>query len=282
MQIIDPHLHLFDLRLGRYDWLKPNFPPNWPDKHLICRDFASEDLTLPSPIQLAGFVHLEAGFDNSHPWREIEWLESSVNLPFRSVAFADLTLPAAEFDALLHTLTQYSSVVGIRHILDEQAQALLSNPQVIRNLKQLAAKELHFEVQLSGGDLQAINHLVQIADENPSLVLVINHAAFPSPDNWQHWLQATELMAACSNIVIKASGWEMTDRQYELTFAVQVMNQLIACFGKQRVMLASNFPLCLLSKDYDELWQEYTMLSVDADTLAALVHDNAKRIYRFD
>ena len=282
MQIIDPHLHLFDLRLGRYDWLKPNFPPNWPDKHLISRDFSSEDLTLPSSLQLAGFVHLEAGFDNVHPWREIEWLESTVNLPFRSVAFADLTLPAAEFDTLLHTLTQYSSVVGIRHILDEQAQALLSNPQVIRNLKQLAAKELHFEVQLSGGDLKAINHLVQIADENPSLVLVINHAAFPSPDNWQHWLETTELMADCSNIVIKASGWEMSDRQYELAFAVQVINQLTACFGKQRVMLASNFPLCLLSKDYDELWQDYTMLAVDADTLAALVHDNARRIYRFD
>ena len=30
--------------------------------------------------ELKGIVHIEAGFDNSAPWREIEWLEQTVDL----------------------------------------------------------------------------------------------------------------------------------------------------------------------------------------------------------
>lgn len=282
MQIIDPHLHLFDLSLGQYDWLKPDSSPDWPDKNLICRDFCPEHLTLPSSVELAGFVHLEAGFDNRQPWREIEWLESTVRMPFRAVAFADITLPSTEFDTQLNKLRQYTSVVGVRYILDDQAQAMLSNRQVIRNLKQLAAHKLLFEVQLNGGDLKAIELLVHIADTCPELILVINHAAFPSPAHYQDWQQTITLLASRSNIMIKASGWEMSDRHYELAFAGKVINELTAVFGPERVMLASNFPLCLLSKSYGELWQNYTRLTEECNTLSALICGNAKRIYRFD
>lgn len=116
MKIIDPHLHLFDLSQGEYSWLKPECPPFWSDKPLIAKNFSENDLTLAKPLTLAGFVHIEAGFDNQQPWREIAWLESTCKIPFRSIALLDITLPKALFLTQLESLMTYQSVVGVRYI----------------------------------------------------------------------------------------------------------------------------------------------------------------------
>ena len=127
MKVIDPHLHLFDLSQGQYRWLRAGNPPNWPDKHLIQRNFADGDLELNGEIELAGFVHIEAGFDNEASWREIEWLENSVKKPFRSIACVDLTWPVEDFQVAISKLQQYSSFVGVRHILDDDTLARIQN-----------------------------------------------------------------------------------------------------------------------------------------------------------
>ena len=96
IKIIDPHLHLFNIEQGDYSWLKPQCPPFWPDKPLINKNFVEADLLLPHAMHLAGFVHIEAGFDNQQPWREIDWWQQDYTLHFTRVAFADIT--AATFN----------------------------------------------------------------------------------------------------------------------------------------------------------------------------------------
>ena len=73
MKIIDPHLHLFDLSQGEYSWLKPECPPFWPDKSLVAKNFSEHDLRLNESLKLTGFVHIDAGFNNQQPRREIAW-----------------------------------------------------------------------------------------------------------------------------------------------------------------------------------------------------------------
>ena len=82
IKIIDPHLHLFDLKQGDYHWLKADNPPNWPDKNVINNTFDEQDLSLSPPLSLAGFVHIEAGFDNLQPWRELNYLQKSCPITF--------------------------------------------------------------------------------------------------------------------------------------------------------------------------------------------------------
>lgn len=45
MKFIDPHIHLFNLALGQYQWLKPENPPFWPDKNIINNNFTESDLS---------------------------------------------------------------------------------------------------------------------------------------------------------------------------------------------------------------------------------------------
>jgi len=281
--IIDPHLHLFDLSKGNYQWLSPKNPPFWPDKNRISKSFSEQDLTLSAPLSLVGFVHIEAGFDNDHPWREIEWLEAHCNIPFRSIASIDLTLTEAKFIELLDKLLAYQSVVGVRHILDKQAFSLLTNAQVKNNFKILNNKTLNFELQMPFSCSKNVGALREVIAANKNIIFIINHAGFPPLDtnseNWALWQESLSSVAQFENVAIKCSGWEMINREYSVDWQADIVKFCIETFSFERVMLASNFPLVLFSHSYKDYWQ--TMVEqLEEHHLPALLNNNAKQWYK--
>jgi L-fuconolactonase len=281
--IIDPHIHLFNLQKGDYAWLKPQNPPFWSDKHVINKNFIEADVSLPLPKKLAGFVHIEAGFDNQQPWREIDWLEQHCALPFRSVAFADIT--ATTFAEHLDMLKQRQSVVGIRHILDEQAEQILSSTIIHRHFALLSEYEFNFDAQLSMADDQAIEQLVILANKHKTVRVIINHAGWPPAHNdlneQKKWQLNLQKLASCENIAIKLSGWEMSNRAWQPQQVATVIQDCIATLGDTRVMLASNFPLCLFSMSYAEMWNTYAELpALSAQNFDNITFSNAKNWYK--
>lgn len=281
MNIIDPHIHLFNLKDGNYHWLKPENPPFWPDKTIINHSFGQSDLDLSSNNQIAGFVHIEAGFDNDQPWQEIAWLEKVCSLPMKSIATCDLTLSPELFEEQLNRITAFESVVGVRHILDDEASVLLAQKNVQINLSTVAKFNLIFELQIDISDIDSASVFAELAQQY-SLSYTVNHAGFPpldtESDSWQNWLIGLNLLAK-SDSAIKCSGWEMQDRDYNFDFQNQVVRACINAFGIEKVMLASNFPLCLFSKNYSEFWQQ--SLGIDEKQKQALAYDNACSWYRF-
>ncbi len=290
-KIIDPHLHLFNLEEGNYYWLKPDSEPLWPDKEQIAQDFGESDLLLNQNLELTGYVHIEAGFDNVRPWREIKWLEETCTLPIRTVANIDLRLPSKQFNRQLQQIKQYSSVVGVRHILDESSESLLKDKKVMHNLYELAEQQLHFELQIDFTGTAIIHQLCILLDDGlkNKLNVIINHVGFPPSihDKQQlyKWYESLTLLSKFPSCAIKCSGWEMIDRNYN---SHQIKDVLIWCieqFGIDRVMLASNFPVCTLSKSYNEYWQDMISLlhseHYSEQTIKALCCQNAFDWYRF-
>ena len=266
MDIIDPHLHLFNLSDGQYGWLKPENAPHWPDKHTINHDVGQTELQLPSALTLAGFVHIEAGFDNAQPWRELDWLTQHCTVAFKSVAGGNLT--SRDFPNVLSELMRRKSLVGIRHILDDNAHSLLSSSVFQKNLALLAEHGLSFDAQFSLSDKQATQALCKLLDSTPTLRVIINHAGWPplrsntqtwqqAFDRWQHNLRVLEQYPS---VAIKLSGWEMQNRAYTEADMQTVMMACVQIFGERRVMLASNFPLTTFSRSYADLWQTYGAL----------------------
>jgi L-fuconolactonase len=281
--IIDPHLHFFALQQGNYAWLAANNDPRWPDKYLIAKEWFETDLIVHQSFNLRGFVHIEAGFDNQRPWREIDWLEQHCHLPFRSIACA--TLDSRDFPMQIEKLAQRPSVVGIRHILDEQARHILSHPLTAEHFSLLNAKQWIFEAQLPCHDVEAVAVLLSLASHNSQVSVILNHAGWPpnfdSHPQWQAWKQQLGLLASLPNIAIKLSGWEMMNRQWTATQLLTVTDTCLEIFGEQRVMLASNFPVCELALSYAELWQCYhSTLAPRLPCLPLMMYDNAKQWYR--
>lgn len=291
MKIIDPHLHLFDLELGRYHWLQAEKPPFWPDKQRINKSFSETDLVLTEPLFLSGFIHIEAGFDNEQPWRELAALEKTCNKPFRAIANIDLTSSSQHVDTVLEKLAEHPSFVGVRHLLDDQVIALLSNKQVINNISILNDTGLVFEVQLSLIDQIPVAALCAVIENNLNIQFIINHAGFPPTDihtiEWQRWQSNLTKLSLYPHVAIKCSGWEMADRDYRSDWLNKNLSVIFTAFGAKKIMLASNFPLCLFShSSYQAYWQ--SIISSDffqaltEQEKSALCYNNALNWYSMD
>lgn len=294
MKIIDPHLHLFNLSQGDYHWLKAEHLPFWSDKAVINRSFQESDLVLSTPLELAGFIHIEAGFDNEQPWRELASLEQSCSKPFCAIASVDLTLASNQFQQYLTRVSQHPSFIGIRHILDEQALDLLTNKQALSNIKTLndfatsINQKLVFEAQLALSEDVAVNALCDVISKKPHLNFIINHAGFPPANtlnpNWQHWKDNLKKVSLHHNTAIKCSGWEMTDRSYQSAWLSENLTCIFNHFGAKKMMLASNFPLCLFSRSsYHHYWQHTIDCAffhgLSQNEKNALCYDNALHWY---
>lgn len=279
-RVIDPHIHLFNLQEGQYAWLQEGNEPNWPNKATIHRDYVEGDLKLNPPVKLEGFVHIEAGFDNEEPWRELAWLEEHCELPFKSIAYGNIE--ADTFSEHLEQLSKFGSLVGIRFILDQNAANLLSNRIVKQNLSMLADKGLLFEAQLPLSDPLAVDVLSSVMTELPQLKVVINHTGSPELLS-ENWMNSIMRLAHHPECCIKCSGWEMFNPDWDAVSIKPMISFAIRQFGLTRVMLASNFPVSELSCSYAELWQRYlTEMKWKGFEKDMLVYENAKRIYQFD
>lgn len=288
MNIVDGHLHFFALEAGDYHWLKPQNPPYWQDKQAIALSCDERSLTLSSGHTLAGYVHVEAGFDNERPWREIRYLEQRAQLPFKSVASIDLCSERALSD--IQTLAGFSSVAGLRHILDEQASFILTHPKTKHALKLSSEYGLSFDAQLDVGDGKAVSALLRLLEALPALSVVINHAGSSllgsavTATYIKQWRINMKVLAQCPRVAVKLSGWEMQCRDWHWRSAQNVVVETVAIFGVSRVMLASNFPLSNWRHSYQALWLQYEKMLAQFtfDEKCSLLANNTARWYGLD
>ncbi|MCO7189454.1 MULTISPECIES: amidohydrolase family protein [unclassified Pseudoalteromonas] len=276
-KIIDPHLHFFSLRQGQYHWLKHN-PPGWPNLDLIRQDHLPDALFSLSDFSLEGCVHIEAGFDNEQPQRELDWLAQLLPATrYKAVSYAQIDAPAAQFRRQLEAL-KHPSLVAIRDITEGQDAARLLPPQVADNLALLSENGLHFEAQFELTQHNVVTHLCNIARQLPNLRIMLNHSGLVGQAD--SWLENAALLAALPHCAIKFSGHELLASPLPLQ---DQLTSLLDLFGTERVMFASNHPVCLIRHDYQGVWQQYLALCRHDDALwHQLSYANAKNWYGFN
>jgi len=317
--IVDPHLHLFDLARGRYDWLKPDYSPYWPDKNTVHKNYSDADLQKSTAFSVSGYVHIEAGFNNELSHLEIANIEQRASLPQRSIGFIDITLEPTEFIIEFNNQARYQSAVGIRHIIEtpdlttentllleqdsttnevKRLTSILENVNSYTNLSFLQKHNGIFELQCDVNNRELVVQVFTFFQRLPNLQLVLNHAGFaPSAFDangqanaaFDDWKLNTELLARLPNIAVKCSGFEMVDRAYAQNQIQAVLIHCVNVFAVDNVMLASNFPLCEFSVTYEHYWQQvFAVLEqmvndglINAAQKKALYFDNAFRIYQF-
>ena len=121
MQIIDPHLHFFDLSLGQYHWFTQGSGPNWPNLEKIKQNHHYADLA-NTEFAVQSFVHIEAGFNNAKPHAELEWLASSTpkHVPFKAISYIQIDSEPTNFNQQLTELLSAPNFIGIRDITEGQ------------------------------------------------------------------------------------------------------------------------------------------------------------------
>ena len=124
-----------------------------------------------------------------------------------------------------------------------------------------------------------------LAERHPDVVFVLDHAGSPAertPEGLARWEQGMRRLARCPNVVVKLSGYGMTDNRWAVDSIRPFVRGPFEWFGPERAMFGSNFPVDRLMADYDRLWDAYRTLVADLspDEQTALLRGTAERVYR--
>ena len=111
------------------------------------------------------------------------------------------------------------------------------------------------------------------------------------------WAADIARLAACDNVVAKLGGLAMPDNGFgwhtadrpptsdEFVAAQQrYYHHTIECFGPERCMFESNFPVDRTSLSYRTLWNGLKKIAAryTADEQTAMFSGTARRVYRLD
>jgi predicted TIM-barrel fold metal-dependent hydrolase len=261
--------------LGQYHWLTQCSGPNWPNLDKIKQNHHYADLA-NTEFAVQSFVHIEAGFNNTKPSAELAWLASSTpeHVPFKAISYIQIDSEPDIFEQQLTELLKAPNLIGIRDITEGQDYVRVLSKNAEQNLQRLAEHSLIFEAQFELCHLDAVKKLVEIAKRYPDFKIVINHAGFI--DTRHDYTEALLLLSKLNNIYIKFSGQEHCEHALEPSAKLQL---LLKYLGEDRVMFASNYPVCLMRESYLKVWRGYKQLVNDSALWHKLSYANAQRCY---
>ena len=300
-QVVDPHVHFWDLRTHRYPWLEHPGTSFVGDANTLKHDYLPGTLLKEAgSVEVLKVVHVEANHDPEDPVEETRWLQSMADeaghvegarggLPNAIVAWADLSAPGVEATLAAHV--QCANTRGIRQILNVHSDPLygyvdrhfMRDSVWLDNFRLLARYGLSFDLQLYPSQMQ---EAAQLARRYSEIQFVLNHAGMfvdrDSPAGYRAWRDGLRLLSSCPNVAVKISGLAMFDHLWTVESLRPYVLETIDAFGADRAMFASNFPVDRLFGTYEALWHAYVRTGAGASEAerTALFRGNAERIYR--
>jgi predicted TIM-barrel fold metal-dependent hydrolase len=300
MQVVDPHVHFWNLDTHHYPWLANPGTSFVCDARELKHNYLPADfLREAGAVDVLKVVHVEANHDPEDPVEETRWLESIADnaahagearaLPDAIVAACDLSAPNAA--AVLEAHAAFPRIRGIRQILNVHENRLYDyvGRHYMREAiwrERFALLERHglsFDLQLYPSQME---EAAALAREHPGIALVVNHAGMfvdrNSVAGYRAWREGLRALAACPNVAVKISGLAMFDHEWSVESLRPYVLETIDAFGVDRAMFASNFPVDRLFGGYSKLWHAYAQIVSGASESeqAALFRGNAERIYR--
>lgn len=275
--IIDTHTHF-------YDPTRPQGVP-WPPKEdavLYRPVLPAEFNSIAGPLGVTGTIVVEAS-----PWVEDnQWiLDLARTEPFIQGLVGHLKPGQSSFARDLIRFAANPLFRGIRVGLWDLPLAP-ENSDFLRDLKLLTDRNLSLD--LLGGPDQ-ITRITQIADQLPSLRIIIDHCAGvritdAAPD--PAWLSSIATLASRRNIFMKVSALaEGTGRDHaapsDVEFYRPTLDALWKAFGEDRVIYGSNWPVSARFADYPtvlKIVRDY-MTSKTAAATEKYFRKNAERVY---
>lgn len=295
MRIIDPHHHLWDLRVLYYPWLTDSVRPRpWGDYASIRKNYLVSDLRADiGSLPVVKSVHVHAGHDPRHPVRETAWLQSVADDVETSGGFphgivADIDLAAPDAPAVLEDHCRHRNVRGVRQILSnilsepDHYRDVLQDPRWWENARRIEKHGLSLDVQIYWQQAGAVRELAQ---RNDTTQMILCHTGMPadqSASGLEAWRRAMRQLAGLPNIAMKISGFSMFERDWTAASIRPLVLETIDIFGTDRCMFATNFPVDSLGATYAKIWNAYDEITrnFSDSERARLFHDNAARLYR--
>lgn len=252
-RIVDTHTHF-------YDPTRPQGVP-WPGKGTpLYRTVLPDDwakLALPHGITHTVIVEASEWVEDN------QWILDLAAKDKRIVGFAGNLDPLSPDFAV--NLKRFSANPIFRGIRNRRPNAELSNivdtAEFRASMKLMADAGL--ELDVNGGGGKGLEAVAKLAVEMPDLRIVIDHVG-GSGDPRQlkdEWKNGMRLAGKHKNVFCKVSALvEQTKDEYgkaprETEFYLPILDHVWECFGEDRVIYASNWPVSDKGAPYDVVFR---------------------------
>ncbi len=286
LPLIDTHQHLWDILRFKEGWSSPPFG----------RNFDMNDYKAAiAGLNVVKAVYMEVAVPpasrNTEAHYAIEVCRDPSNPTVAAVIAGDPT--ERDFPAYIRQFEGSSYIKGIRHFFKTKENIV--TPQVIENIRLLGELKMHFEFSVPVKWLDAV---VRLKDSCPDTAFAVNHCGNIDPrlffkkeelhDMPDHslveWETSMRALASNKDTICKISGVITRAPGYRLTpeNLAPSVNLCLDIFGPDRVVFASDWPVCLKGMEIRE-WVKIlkTIVSVRSrEDQKKLFHDNAVRFYR--
>lgn len=252
-RIVDTHTHF-------YDPTRPQGVP-WPGKGTpLYRTVLPDDwakLALPHGVTHTVIVEASEWVEDN------QWILDLAAKDKRIVGFAGNLDPLApDFAANLKRFTANPLFRGIRNRRpNAQLSNIVDTPEFRTAMKLMADAGL--ELDVNGGGGKGFEAVAKLAAEMPDLRIVIDHVG-GSGDPRQlkdEWKEGMRLAGKHRNVFCKVSALvEQTKDEYgkaprETEFYLPILDHVWECFGEDRVVYGSNWPVSDKGAPYDVVFR---------------------------
>jgi L-fuconolactonase len=270
---IDAHHHLWTLARGDYGWLTPELAP-------IYRDFGLSDLAPHlAAAEIEGTILVQAAPTEAETMFLLDIAENE-DVVRGVVGWTDFD--AADGVARVEALATRKLLVGLRPMVQDIADDdWLLSPALLPLLAAMARNGLVFDALVLPRHL---SRLLRVVGRHPDLQFVLDHCAKPrlATGEIASWRRDIALLAEHPNIVCKLSGlvteaapdWQISDLR-------QAVDHVVTCFGPQRVLWGSDWPVVNLAGGYAKWFAaaETLLAGLSSDEKADIFGGNAARVY---
>lgn len=278
MELIDTHQHLWNLNQFFYSWCK-GIPK-------LNRSFLMSDyLEATREVEVVKSVHVEADVDEPYMLEETRHILSLSDQPDNPLSgVVACGRPEKEgFSDYLDQIADHPNLKGIRRVLHTQPDEVGQSALFCESVKLLAQYHLSFDLCVLPRQLPIAANLVR---QCPGVTFILDHCGVPDVKGraMDPWRDRLGEISTFSNVACKVSGlvayadpenWNLDDLR-------PFFDHVIECFGWDRVVWGSDWPVCTLSATLKQ-WVEAAELLCDGASESdrrKLFYENAARVYR--
>jgi L-fuconolactonase len=272
---IDAHQHFWRVARGDYAWLTPKLAP-------IYRDFGVADLRPHlAAAGIAATVLVQAAPTEAETEFLLALAAESGGMVRAVVGWIDFDAPDAS--RRLERLARNPLLRGVRPMMQDIADTdWMLSAALEPAFRAVIDLGLRFDALVQPRHL---GNLRRLLDRYPGLELVIDHGAKPAiaAGAREPWAAEMRALARETNAWCKLSGlvteagarWTVADlRPYA--------EHLLDCFGSERLIWGSDWPVVELAGGYDRWWPTTAELlrPLDDASRERILGANAARFYR--
>jgi L-fuconolactonase len=253
---IDSHQHFWQYSPDVQVWIDPSWK-------ILQRDYSQEELAIL--LRQSGFTKSIA-VQASQTEAETDFLLKLAAAPNSIIAgvvgWCDLRSDPETLRSKLSAWKRNQKLVGMRHVVhDEEDDNFILKEDFRRGLGILAESGLTYDLLLFPKHIQPS---IKVVQEFPQMSFILDHIAKPFvaettkngdrvllPPQWERDIRE---LASHKNVFCKLSGlptlaaWSAFSVEDFFPF----LDVVVDAFGKDRVMIGSDWPVCTLSADYEQ------------------------------